>query len=257
MRPVTPREIIHAPAGWLCDPALGRITSTALWALAGFACYGLTLGWWRAPLMGSYTMVKLPLLVALTLGANALLNGILGMLLGTGLGLRQSFLALLTSFTVAGLILGSLSPVTFLLAWNAPPPGTAGESVSHASFLVFHTFLLGFAGVVANVRLYRLLTAQTTSRTAARATLFCWLGGNAFLGAQFSYVLRPFFGTPGLPVQFLRDDPLRGNFYEALWGSLDRLCGGNAAFFLPFAVLSAGIIALPILHISNHKRKRP
>ena len=73
--------------------------------------------------MGGYVAVKLPLLVALTLGCNGLLNGLLGLLLGTGLGFRQSLLALLSSFALAALILGSLAPVTFFLAWNAPSPG--------------------------------------------------------------------------------------------------------------------------------------
>jgi hypothetical protein len=39
--------------------------------------------------------------------------------------------------------------------------------------------------------------------------------------------LRPFVGSPGLVVQFLRDDPMRGNFYEAVWRALRHLLVSN------------------------------
>ena len=54
-------------------------------------------------------------------------------------------------------------------------------------------------------------------------TLLSWLGGNLLLGSQISWILRPFIGSPGLPVQFLRADPLRGNFFEAVWNSVHLL----------------------------------
>src|SRR5690606_32704114 len=119
---------------------------------------------------GAFVAVKMPLLVALTLGCNGLLNGLLGLLLGSGLGFRQSLLALLSSFAVAALILGSLAPVTFLLAWNAPPPGSEEAGRAHSAYLVIHTFLIGFAGVTANLHLHRLLAARAPTPAAATAT---------------------------------------------------------------------------------------
>ena len=116
------RRLIQPDTDWLDAPTPGRIAKVALMAIAGLACYGFSVGYWRDPLMGVYVAVKLPLLVALTLACNSLLNGLLGLLLGTGLGFRQSFFALLSAFALAGVILGSLAPVTFLLAWNAPSP---------------------------------------------------------------------------------------------------------------------------------------
>jgi hypothetical protein len=53
--------------------------------------------------------------------------------------------------------------------------------------------------------------------------LFSWLAGNLFLGAQLAWNLRPFIGSPTLAVQFFRDDPLRGNFYEAVWRACRHL----------------------------------
>lgn len=193
--------------------------------------------------MGAYVAVKMPLLVALTLACNGLLNGLLGLLLGTGLGFRQSLLALLTSFAIAALVLGSLAPVTFFLALNAPPPGSAGAAGAHASYLVAHTVLIGFAGITANLHLHRMLATRATDRAAATITLLAWLAGNGILGAQFSWILRPFFGSPGLEVQFLRDHPMSGNFYQSVWRSMDHITRGHG---LPLLLVVLLGLAIPI-----------
>jgi hypothetical protein len=201
--------------------------------------------------MGVYVAVKLPLLIALTLGCNGFLNGLLGFLLGTGLGFRQSMLALLTSFALAALILGSLAPVTFFLAWNAPPPDSPGAKNAHAAYLVAHTALIGFAGITANLHLHRLLAVKSPSPAAATATLLAWLGGNGFLGAQFSWILRPFFGTPALKVEFLRENPLDGNFYLTVWKAIDKTTSGHGLSALCIILI---FLLSPIFHAiyKNH-----
>lgn len=250
------RDLIQPPSDWLDAPSPRRVVRVALVACAGLGIYGFTVGFWRDPLMGLYVAVKMPLLVALTLACNALLNGLLGLLLGTGLGFRQSLLALLSAFALAALILGSLAPVTFFIALNAPPPDSSGAGNAHAAYLVSHTLLIGFAGIAANLHLHRLLAAKAPTPAAATATLLAWLGGNGFLGAQFSWILRPFFGTPTLDVQFLRPDPMSGNFYQTVWNSIDRISGGLGGPLLAFIILC---IALPILRAiqTNHRKPHP
>jgi len=194
------RELIQPDRKWLDTPTSSRVTGVSLSAFLGLALYGFTVGYWRDPLMGAFVAIKLPLLVGLTLLCNGLLNGLLASLLGTGIGFRQSLFALLTSFAIAGVILGSPAPITFFLAWNAPLPSSEGARNAHAAYLLTHTFLIGFAGIVSNIHLHRLLTAKAAHPAAATATLLAWLGGNGFLGAQFSWILRPFFGSPSLTV---------------------------------------------------------
>ncbi len=246
------RPLIQPEADWLDAPTPRRVAGVAVTAFIGLAVYGFTVGFWRDPLMGVYVAVKMPLLVLLTLGCNGLLNGLLGLLLGTGLGFRQSLLALLSSFALAALILGSLAPITFFLAWNAPSPQSPGATNAHAAYLVAHTFLIGFAGITANLHLHKLLAAKAPTPAAATATLLAWLGGNGFLGAQFSWILRPFFGSPSLKVAFLRPDPLNGNFYETLWKSIDRITGGNG---IPALAVILILLLAPIARAIqlNHK----
>lgn len=248
------RQLIQPEADWLDAPTPGRVARVAMTACAGLALYGFTVGFWRDPLMGLYVAVKIPLLVALTLACNGLLNGLLGLLLGTGLGFRQSLLALLSSFAIAALILGSLAPVTFFIALNAPSPQSGNAGSAHAAYLVTHTVLIGFAGITANLHLHRLLAAKAPTASAAAATLLAWLGGNGFLGAQFSWILRPFFGSPRLKVEFLRPDPMVGNFYEAVWNSIDHISGGFGAPLLGVILL---FLLIPIIRAIENKSSTP
>jgi hypothetical protein len=211
------RAILDPPVETLARSAAPDIARVAITTVLGFALYGFTVGYWRSPVMGLYVAVKMPLLIACTLGCNGLLNGLLGILLGSNLGFRQSLQALLGTFAISALILGSVSPVTLFLALNAPAPDSPQAAASHAAYQLSHTALIAIAGVIGAVRLGRLLDRYCPSRTSARATLACWIAGNAFLGAQFSWILRPFFGSPGLEVAFLRPHPLRGSFYEDVW----------------------------------------
>jgi hypothetical protein len=191
--------------------------------LVGSALYGATVGIWRAPLQSLYTAIKFPSLIFLTSAGNALINGMLAQLLGSGLNFKQTSLAILMSFSIAAVVLAAFTPISLFIWFNAPPLGSRNEILGHSTMLLSHVGAIAFAGVVANQRLFGLLHKISGSNTTARAVLFSWLTGNLFLGAQLAWNLRPFIGAPTLSVQFLRDDPLRGNFYEAVWRAFHHL----------------------------------
>jgi hypothetical protein len=189
----------------------------------GSGVYGFTIGIWRAPLQSLYTAIKFPLLIFLTCAGNGLLNGMLAQVLGSGLSFKQTTFAILMSFAIAATILGALSPVTLFIWYNAPALGSRNASIGHSVMLLTHVLLIAFAGVMANRRLLELLKTIGGHHRTARAVFFSWLAGNLFLGAQLAWNLRPFIGHPRLGVQFLRADPLRGNFYEAVWSAFRNL----------------------------------
>ena len=197
---------------------LGRILLYIAVIFTGAGLFGAAVGYWRAPLQALYTALKLPLILLLTTLGNALLNGMLAPLLGLNISFRQSLVAILMSFTIAATILGSFSPLLFFLVWNTPSLSHAGsQSASAYNFiLVAQVMMIAFAGVAANLRLVQLLRRLSGNVQVARKILFGWLTFNLLLGAQLSWNLRPFVGSPGLPIQFLRDNAFQGNFFEAL-----------------------------------------
>ncbi len=72
------RELCRGEAGtlgaWLDGMDRRRAWDCVCITILGCGAYGFSLGMWRAPLMGVFVAVKLPLLVFLTLAVNGLLN---------------------------------------------------------------------------------------------------------------------------------------------------------------------------------------
>jgi len=173
--------------------------------------------------------LKFPLIILLTTLGNALLNGMLAPLLGLNIGLRQSLLAILMSFTIASAILGSFSPLTAFVVWNAPTMSDNAQfSTRTYNFIqIMHVCIIAFAGTTANVRLVQLLKQLSGKAAIARRVLLAWLAGNLFLGSQLCWILRPFIGSPNLQVQFFRSHPLQGNFYEIVFNAIRRVLTGD------------------------------
>jgi hypothetical protein len=199
-------------------PTAAQIVLYLLLIIFGAGVYGASVGSWRSPVQGGYTAIKFPLILLLTAFGNALLNAMLAPLLGLNLRFRQTLLAVLMSFTIAAVILGSFGPIVWFVTWNIPPlkTGQGAALTAHSVHLLTQVCLIAFAGVVANLRLIQLLRRLSGSVRIARRILFAWLAGNLLLGSQLSWLLRPFVGSPGLPVEFLRKEAFHGNFFEAV-----------------------------------------
>jgi hypothetical protein len=191
--------------------------------LGGCGVYGASVGLWRSPLQGVFTAIKVPLLILLTCAGNAVLNGMFAQALGSRFSFREASMAILLSFALAAVVLASLTPLTLFVLLNAPPPDSDSRATAHGAILVLHVLIIAYAGILANYRLLGILRHYSPSRGIAFTTLAAWLAGNLLLGTQLSWVLRPFIGSPGLSVEFLRDDPLRGNFFEAVWHAFNRI----------------------------------
>jgi hypothetical protein len=123
------------------------------------------------------------------------------------------------SFAIVSVILGAFSPLVAFLIWNLPPlsDGMRAAPWTHSVLLLSQVAVIALAGIAGNVRLVNLLRQMTSNRPAAHGVLIAWLLVNMLLGTQLTWMLRPFFGTPHLPVQFLRSDALEGNFFESVY----------------------------------------
>jgi hypothetical protein len=217
------RGEVSALTAWISAWNAGHLARDLGLIVIGAGLFGAAAGCWRDPLQSLYAGIKLPLIILLTAGGNAMLNALLAPLLGLPLKFRQSFLAIVASLALASTILGAFSPLALFVIWNAPPLAEGvNNSTTHAAILLLLVSAIAFAGVAANLRLLQLLRSLAGHAAASWRVLIAWLAGNLFLGSQLSWVLRPFIGSPGLPVQFLRDTAFEGNFYEAVFRSAVR-----------------------------------
>ncbi|MDA0814496.1 MAG: hypothetical protein O3C21_19145, partial [Verrucomicrobia bacterium] len=211
----------------LVSHGLSSIGTCLVTIAIGCALYGATLGLWRAPLQAAYVAVKLPLLIGLTLVINGMLNGMLALILGSGLSFRQTMHGCLLGFTIFALIAGSLSPILFFMVLNARPASAPEAAQSHAVFLLVNVAIIAGAGIAGNVKLFAVLHAFAGDAIVALRVLLAWLAGNLFVGAQLSWILRPMIGNPTLEVQFLRSHPFDGNFYQDVLNKV-RISAGAA-----------------------------
>ncbi len=220
------RGEVKSLEAWSAQWNAQRIVSHIAIIVMGAGLYGAAMGWWRDPMQALYTAIKFPLIILLTAAGNAMLNAMLAPLLGLNISFRQSFLAILMSFTIASAILGSFAPVVAFIIWNSPPmtPNPWESTGPYSFILLTFVVIIAFAGITSNLRLLQLLRhLGGGQRGVAFRVLVAWLAGNLFFGTQLSWILRPFIGQPGLPVQFLRDNAFKGNFYETIFQTIGRL----------------------------------
>jgi hypothetical protein len=223
--PVLLRGEIVPIQGWMREWSVTRLMFHVLVIIGGTAAFGAAIGCWRAPMQAVFTGAKFPLILLLTAFGNGLLNAMLAPLLGVNITTRQSLLAVLMSFTIAAAILGAFSPLMFFLVWNAPALTAANESArtTHSMILLALVAMLALAGIAGNFRLLELLRSLSGDARGARRTLIAWLAGNLLLGSQLSWILRPFVGSPSLPVEFLRAEAFHGNFFESVFRTIRHL----------------------------------
>lgn len=213
-----------AIAAWSSQWSAPRFASHLVVIIFGAGFYGAAMGWWRDPQQALFVAIKFPLILLLTALGNALINGMLAPLLGLNIPFRQSFSAVVMSFAITSAILGAFSPLIAFMTWNAPPMSPAAVTGPAYSLIkLVHVAAIAFAGVVGNARLFQVLVQMGGSRPAAQRVLFAWLAENLFLGSQLCWILRPFIGSPQLPVEFFRATALRGNFYENVFHSIAQI----------------------------------
>ncbi|HTF88087.1 MAG TPA: hypothetical protein VK843_06725 [Planctomycetota bacterium] len=181
------------------------------------ACYGASIGAWRAGELALYCALKLPLLFLATAAVNALLNGLWARRLGLELSLAESFRAVLLSFALAALVLAAFAPVILFFDRTLPCPTSRDAWSSHDLLGRVHVCAIALAGSVAVLRQRQWLAEHCPKAVHTQRVTWLWLAINLIVGAQISWNLRPWFGTPRMKVEFLREDPFDGTFYESVF----------------------------------------
>ena len=88
--------------------------------------------------------------------------------------------------------------------------GTMGHGIAHV-------FAISTAGIVAVLRQRQWLSERCPTSPHTRNVACVWLAINLIVGAQLSWNLRPWFGSPRIKVEFLREHPFDGTFYESVF----------------------------------------
>jgi len=174
--------------------------------------YGITIGLWRAPLQGFYMAIKFPLLIIIMV----LMTSISNWILSINLGLRMPYLRFLSLmfliYSITVVILASLTPILFFILLNTPGLPSKNANTSVAILTLLQIIFIALAGFLSHLRMASYLKI-THPGIPSLKIISVWIALNLFIGTQLSWVLRPFIGSPYHPVEFLREHPLKGNFY--------------------------------------------
>lgn len=177
--------------------------------IGGSATVGLALGGSSGEVaLAIFAAIKVPLLLAL---ATALCLPSF-FVVNTVLGLRDDFGAacrgLLAAQATLGLALGALAPAVVWMSLTVFDPYV----LTLLDALVFAVATWAAQQVLR--RHYRPLIARDARH---RLALRGWLVLYGFAGVQMAWILRPFRGTEGFPVQFLRPEAFEQNAYVVLF----------------------------------------
>jgi hypothetical protein len=144
-----------------------------------------------------YAAVKVSLLLlvttALCLPSFFVINSLAGLREDFGEAL-QAIVAAQSCLTI---VLASLSPVTLLFYLSLKVYGNA---------VLLNAVMFGMAALAAQAVMRRHYGVLLRRSGRHRPMLYLWFALYAFVGIQMGWVLRPFIGDPGIPVQFLREE---------------------------------------------------
>jgi hypothetical protein len=178
---------------------------------------GLSVGAWTGGVHALYVATKVPLLLLGTLAIGLPAMSVLGRFIGCPLGFRDSANLALSSIARTAVMLGALAPATTYFALTLP---SRGLTVYRAVVLsqVFAFAIAGFVGVTA---LRKRLAQVVPSHSKHLRVVLLWLLIYSFVGAQLTWLLRPFLGNPGAVVEYLRPAGERlgveSNFYVSVY----------------------------------------
>jgi len=245
-------SVLALDASMLQRVASGRRLAPVLMAslailVIGCAAYGFAMGLWRSPLQAISGAVKLPLMFLATAVLTAALDVVLSGLLRARIAPVQALTASVLAMAILGSILGSLAPIAaFISMQMAPPQGSTSVPTSHW-LLTGHVLVLGAAGIVAVARLRGLLDALIPDAAVSRRVLWSWMLTHGIVGAQLSWVLRPFVGNPTLPVRVFRERAWEGSFFEAVYDMTVALMGLGGPVSISLVLL--GVVVVVMAHL--------
>jgi len=192
--------------------------------LAAFALlYGAIMGTFRglsfqdqALRQVVYSAAKVPVLLAGSFALSLPSFFVLSTLVGLRRDFAESLRAIVAAQAGLAIVLASLSPLTLL--WYA-------SSADYGSALVFNGVMFATASLAGQYllrRYYQPLIARDPRHGVMQAF---WGVTYVLVAIQLAWLLRPFIGSPGRPVEFLRPEAW-DNAYVFVFRLVWRALGG-------------------------------
>lgn len=220
----TSLAIVQNPRQFIEDVRQGqglRPKAGALFVLsiAMYAAYGTILGLNHGSIQSVSTAVKLPVLYLLTAAICFPPLYFLNLFYGFKQSVMQYLVLLLSAMNFSGMLMVSFAPLIIMFLTT-----TSGDVVSHYQFFkLLNVAVLAVASLFGLRLFYRGMAAFDEGENSGvrRMILRAWVVMFGFIGAQLAWSLRPFFGTPEMPFELVRQRG--GNIYVDLMRSVTQL----------------------------------
>lgn len=146
----------------------------------------------------AYSALKVPILLTGSFAIGLPSFFVLSTLLGLRSDFGESVRALIASQAGLAIVLASLSPLTLL--WYA-------SSTNYGQALVFNGVMFAVASLAAQYLLRGYYRPLVRRNPRHRWLLVTWVLIYVLVAIQLAWLLRPFIGSAGTEVTFLRSDP--------------------------------------------------
>lgn len=183
---------------------------TAVYGLIVGLCVGLNS--WQV----LYNPIKMPFILIFTLGLTVFTLYVFSSYFGSRLNFLQTLALSMTTMTVISIILAAFAPITFVFMFTAPDSYYFHVLVNVAVFCI-----AGFFGVSFFLAAMRHIHRGKPQLAAFLRVIKGWIMLYGIVGAQMSWLLRPFFQATDV---FMRERG--GNVFVAILKSVAELLGG-------------------------------
>ncbi len=218
-----PMKIIRDHKGFLDEIAQEKdirrkIESLLISSFSFFFIYGILMGASHSYVQSLLSAIKLPTLFLLTLLICFPTLFVFNTVFGSRQKVGQYFGLLLSSVSVTSLLLLAFAPITlfFLITTH-----------HYQFFKLLNVAMFGVSGIFGVRYFYQGMRLATPSEKADEAVLqrilMLWIVLYAFVGSQLAWTMRPFFGSPGKPLEIVRE--LGGNFYTDILKAISEILG--------------------------------
>lgn len=187
-------------------------------SFALLAVYGALIGAFGGAGQAVSSAVKLPLLFLLTALVCFPTLFILNQFAGARVSAGQYVAVIQASIAVSALILIAFAPISAFFLMT---------STNYAFFKLLNVAILAFSAFMGVRFLYShtlaISESASPSKTLTHRILSFWVVLFAFVGSQLGWTLRPFFGSPGMEFEVVRE--VGGNFYSDVAHSVGDVFG--------------------------------